>query len=220
MRGFIAVIGTVLLPVITLALVIGLSLGIGWVLTLFLPVSLFEGALLGMIAAAITGRLWYSLWRSSVPFPKVAEEVVGEEEGEEWEMEDEIDEVPESQFWRTSEERTWENWFRYTLANAIYEELLESPHWIENLEEEEQQALVIRLADAALEGLKAQAFAVKRMRVSRGMMRQEMTRRGDQTYPDGLLNLAVRAVNMEAEYLEEDLQEVARGRLWDELAEV
>jgi hypothetical protein len=38
--------------------------------------------------------------------------------------------------------------------------------------------------------------------------------------PDGLLNLAVKAVNMEAKYLEEDLREVARGRLWDELAEV
>lgn len=221
MRGIIAVIGTILLLVLTLALVIGVSLGIGWVLTLFLPVSLFEGALLGMFAAAITGRLWSNLWRSSVPFQKVAEKK--EEEEEEWkegEWEEEIDEVPESQFWHTSEERTWENWFRYTLANAIYEELLEAPHWIEALEEGQQHALVIRLADAALEGLKAQAYTGKRLRVSRGMLRQEMTKRGDQTYPDGLLNLAVRGINMESEHLEEDLREVARGRLWDELAEV
>lgn len=84
----------------TLALVIGISLGIGWVLALFLPLSLFEGTLLGMIAAAITGRLWSHLWFSSVPFPKVAEEKPGAG------LEDEIDQVPESKFWRTSEERT------------------------------------------------------------------------------------------------------------------
>lgn len=219
MRDFIAVIGTILLVTTTLALVIGVSLGIGWVLTLFLPVSLFEGALLGMIAAAITGRLWYSLWRSSTRFQK-AEIKEEEEEWKEGEWEEEIDEMPESQFWRTREERTWENWFRYTLANAIYEELLEAPHWLEALEEGQQHALAIRLADAALEGLKAQAYTGKRLKVSRGMLRQKMARRGDQTYPDGLLNLAVRAINMESEYLEEDLREVARGRLWDELAEV
>lgn len=213
MRIFIAVIGTILLITTTLALIIGVSLGIGWVLTLFLPVSLFEGALLGMIAAFITGRICYSLWRSSTRFQKA--EIKEEEEEEE-----EADGVPESQFWGTSEERTWENWFRYTLANAIYDDLLESPHWLENLSEEQEQALVIRLADAALESLKVQAFAVKRMRVSRGSLRQGMTKRGDQTYPDGLLNLAVRAVNVELEYLEEDLREVARGRLWDELAEM
>lgn len=214
MRDFIAVTGAILLITTTLALVIGLALGIGWVLTLFLPVSLFEGALLGMIAAFITGRLCYSLWRSSTRFQRV------EAKEEEEEEEEEADGVSKSQFWRTSEERTWENWFRYTLANVIYDDLSESPHWLESLSEEQEQALVIRLADAALEGLKAQAYTGKRMRVSRGILRQEMTKRGDQTYPDGLLNLAVRAVNMELEYLEEDLREVARGRLWDELAEV
>ena len=54
----------VLVVIISLALFIGLALGIGWLLTLFLPFSLFEATLLGMLAAVVTGLVWHSIFRS------------------------------------------------------------------------------------------------------------------------------------------------------------
>jgi len=105
----------VVLVVISLALLLGMSLGTGWVLTLFLPFSLFEGTLLSMIAGLASGVLWYMILFSAL---------APEFEGGGNDIED--GEIPESRFWQTSGERTWENLFRYVLANSIYEDVAES----------------------------------------------------------------------------------------------
>jgi len=199
----------VVLVVIGLVLILGISLGIGWVLTLFLPFSLFEGALLSMIAGLASGALWYMIL-----FSALAPEFGGEEN----EIEDEA--IPESRFWQTSGQRTWKNLFRYVLANSIYEDVVESRDWIGDMDEGQQQELSIRLADAALGALKRRARQAKRLRVTRGVLRQQLVNEGQRPYEDELLDLAVAAVNAELVYLEEDLKEVARGRMWDQKADV
>ncbi len=208
MRAILPVILVVVLVVISLAFILGISLGVGWVLTLFSPFSLFEGTLLSMIAILASGVVWYTIFRS-VPTLEFEEENGFEE-----------DEISERRFWRTSGERTWENWFRYVLANAIYEDLVESPRWMGGMGERQQQELSIRLADAALGVLKTRTSRAERLRVTRGMLRQQLVKGGQRPYEDELLDLAVAAVNVELVHLEEDLREVARGQMWDVEAEV
>jgi zinc transporter ZupT len=102
MRTLLFVLMIVLALMVSLALFIGLSLGIGSLLTLFLPFSLFEATLLSILAAVVTGLVWYGSFHSLS-----ASEFAGEED------EPEPDEIPESRFWKSAADRTWEAWFRY-----------------------------------------------------------------------------------------------------------
>jgi len=88
------------------------------------------------------------------------------------------------------------------------------------MDEGQQQELSIRLADAALGTLKRRARRAKRLRVTRGMLQQQLVNEGQRPYDDELLDLTVAAVNAELVHLEEDLKEVARGRMWDQKADV
>ena len=211
MRGFLPAIVMVLLVVISLALILAISLGIGWLLTLLLPFSLFEGTLLGMIAAVASGALWYAIFRAAL---------LDQEEEQEEENGYEAPEIPGSRFWRRPAQRTWENWFRYVLANSIYEDLATSPRWASSMGERQQQELSIRLADAALAALRARASYARRLRVSREMLRQRMEQAGQEPDDVELLDLAVAAVNLELGHLEPELRRVAREQLWDAPAEV
>lgn len=209
MRIIVLDILVLILILISLALVIGISLGVGWVLSRFLPFSLFEATLLGMFAAMASGMFWYKILRSLPPL-----------NSEEEEDDSEVDEIPETRFWRTSEDRTWANWIRYMLANSIYEELLESPRWTEDMVETQLQELAIRLSDVALGALRAKSFRDKRLRVNREMLRQAMVKSGQRPYENDLLDTAVTAVNMELTDLEAEFRKVIRGQLWDKPAEV
>ncbi|MCZ6633536.1 MAG: hypothetical protein O7G87_09030 [bacterium] len=197
---------TVVLVVISLALVIGIPLVIGWILTLFLPFSLFEGTLLGMIASLVTGMIWYNILRFD-PSSEVEEEE-NDSEGE----------ILESRFWRTNAERTWENWFRYMIANSVYEDLLDSPRWVEETSEEQLQELSIHLADAALSILKTKSPRATQLRVSKGRLKHEMVKIGQPPYEDSILNAGVAAVNVVLAPMEAVLKRIVREQLWDEPA--
>lgn len=207
MGAIIPVFLTVIAVIISLALVLGIFLFFGWLLTLFLPFSLFEGALLSMIACLVTGSLWQTLWRFRTS-------------GEEDENDVEEDEIPGDRFWSTPAERTWENWFRYIIANSVYEDLTDSSHWEEVMGEADLQSLCIGLADASLEILKAKSPRATRMRVSKGSLKHEMVKMGHPAYQDGILNPAVAAVNVALLPVEGLLRQIVREQTWDEPAGV
>lgn len=207
MGAILPVLLTVIAVIISLALVLGIFLFLGWLLTLFLPFSLFEGALLSMIACLVTGSLWQTLWRFRTS-------------GEEDENDIEEDEIPGSRFWSTPAERTWENWFRYIIANSVYEDLTDSPHWEEVMGEADLQSLCIGLADASLEILKAKSPRATRMRVSKGSLKHEMVKMGHPAYQDGILNPSVAAVNVALMPVEGLLKQIVREQSWDEPAGV
>ncbi len=197
---------TVIIVIISLALVLGIFLLIGWLLTLFLPFSLFEGALLSMIASLIIGII-YTIVRFGAS-------------GEEDEHDVVEDEIPGDRFWNTPAERTWENWFRYIIANSVYEDLTDLPHWEEVMGEADLQSLCIGLADASLEILKAKSPRATRMRVSKGSLKHEMVKMGHPAYQDGILNPAVAAVNVALMPVEGLLRQIVREQTWDEPAGV
>jgi len=202
----------IVLIVISFALVIGVALGVGWILTLFLPLSLFEATLLSMIAAMIMWTVWRNILSSSDTFDFYEEE--------EEETEPDPDEIPISRFCRTDADRTWENWFRYILANTTYEDFLDSPGLVPQMNDRQLQELSIRLTDAAIAALKRRSPRTKRLRVTKGMLKHEMTQMGQQPYDDDILDTAVNAINGELGSLQEELREVISGKLWNEPTDV
>jgi hypothetical protein len=208
-RAIFPIILIVAVAVISFALVLGLSLGIGWALTLFLPFSLFEATLVGGLAAGITIAIWRTILYAAPPFPLESEPV-----------EDEPDSIPESRFWRTGEDRTWENWFRYTFANTIYDDILDAPRWPTQMNETQLQETAIHLADITVDGLKTKSPRTKRLSVTKGLLKQDMLKIGHPLYDDHILTAATAAINEELISLDEELREVMREGLWDEPAEV
>jgi hypothetical protein len=209
MRGSLSTILIVILMialvVISFALVMGIALGVGWVLTRFLPFSLFEATLVGMVAALVTWTIWRNIL-GSVPDFGPAEE----------EPEPDFDEIPLSRFYKTDADRTWENWFRYLIANTVYEGFLDSPNRIGQMNDRQLQELSIRLTDAAIAALKVKSPRARRLRVTSGMLKHEMTKMGQQPYDDDILDTAVSAVNDELVSSQEELREVIRDKLWGE----
>ncbi|MBL7182941.1 MAG: hypothetical protein ISS50_00660 [Anaerolineae bacterium] len=206
MRAFLLIL-IIIVIVISFALVLGVALGMGWILTLFLPFSLFEATLLGMIATIVICTVWYNILRSVEPFGF-------DEEYEEPELED-SDEIPPSRFYKTDADRTWENWFRYILANVTYEDFLDLG-WTARMNDRQLQELSIRLTDVAIAALKGKSSRTKRLRVSKGMLKNEMTKMGQQPYDDDILDIAINAINDELGTLQEELRDVIRGKLWNE----
>jgi hypothetical protein len=151
------VIVMIVLLLISFALVMGIALGVGWVLTRFLPFSLFEATLLGMIAALVTYTIWRNILRSAPDFR------LNEDEKE---PEPDLDEIPLSRFCTTDADSTWENWFRYVIANTIYEDFLDSPGRIAQMNDRQLQELSIRLMDAAIAALKRKSPRTRRLRVT------------------------------------------------------
>lgn len=212
MRALLLILIIIVL-VISFALVFGVALAVGWILTLFLPFSLFEATLLGTITAIVTGVIWYNILRLAGVFNFY-------EEYEEEEAEPDLDEIPMSRFCRTDADRTWENWFRYVIANTIYEDFLDSPGLIPQMNERQLQELSIRLTEAAIAALKRKSPRTKRVRMTKGMLKHEMTRMGQQPYDDDILDTAVSAINVELVSSQEELREVIRERSWDEHVDV
>ena len=209
------IILVIALIVISFALVIGIALGVGWVLTRFLPFSLFEATLLGMIAALVTWTIWRNILGSAPDFG-----FNEAEEEEEEETEPDLDEIPLSRFCRTDADRTWENLFRYEIANTVYEDFLDSPGRIGQMNDRQLQELSIRLTDAAIAALKVKSPRTKRLRMTEGMLKHEMTKMGQQPYDDDILDTAVSAINDELIASQEKLREVIRGKSWDEPTDV
>jgi hypothetical protein len=213
MRAFLPtilmVILIIVLIVISFALVFGIALGLGWVLTRFLPFSLFEATLLSMIAALVTWTIWRNILSS-----------VQDSGFEEEETEPDLNEIPLSRFCKTDADRTWENLFRYEIANTVYEDFLDSPGRTGQMNERQLQELSIRLTDAAIAALKTKSPRTKRLRVSTGMLKHEMTKMGQQPYDDDILDTAVSAINDELIASQEELREVIRRKSWDEPADI
>lgn len=205
MNGFLSVVVIIAFVFISFAVVTGVSLGLGWLLTLIVPFSLFEGTITSMIAGLTTWMLWRNLLRT-IPAPL--------------EDEDFIEDMPTTRFWPTEAERTWENWLRYVFANSIYEDLLTSPRWSESMGDSQLQLMAVHLADVTVENLKRKSPRTRRMKVSGKILKQEMAKSNQRPYDEDVLDIAATAVNMELSYLEDELRSVIKNDLWAEQVDV
>lgn len=202
MRAFLGALVPVLVFLVILAALVGISVGIGWVLTLILPFSLFEGTLLGILVGALAAAGTHEFF--SLPPPYAPDDLDPYGEG-----------IPVDRFYDEEEDKTWENWFRWNFADVIYEDLLTSPRWIQSMSAPELQELAIELADAAVAALKKKSPRAERMRLGYGALKQEMDRPDRPSYDEDLLDLVVLAVNLELGPFEDVLRTVISNRLWN-----
>jgi hypothetical protein len=200
------------LILLSLVLVLGISLGGGWLLTRFLPFSLFEATLLTMLASTIVGVIWYRLLRT---FPEgESEESFGEEAAYG------PDQIPASQFYQTDLDKTWEAWLRYRIANYIHWRFQGAPNQIAPLDDKQVQALAIRLAEIGVAALKAKPAHTTRLRITRAELRRQMSKMGQQPYTDDILGLAVLGINETVSDYYPFVIEAITDKLWDEPADV
>ena len=196
----------ILLVLLSMALVLGFAIGIGWVMTLFLPFSLFEASLLALIASIVVGTSWYNLIGSSLG--------LNPDDDYYYDEEDELDQIPPNRFYKSRADRTWEAWLRHHLANNIYYEFQDAPQPIAPMGKKQMQELAIRLADLSVEVLKAKTARAKRLSVTIPTLKKQMSKIGQRPYDDDILNLAIMAINDELVYHQEELLRVARAKLW------
>ncbi|MCP4543327.1 MAG: hypothetical protein GY832_39945 [Chloroflexi bacterium] len=202
------------LAILLLALVLGIAIGLGWLLTLFLPFALFEGTILVMAASAIVGTIGYNLVRALSDFtPQLFDFEDKDDEDEDNEY---YYDIPASRFFKTHAEQTWETWVRHEIANDIYVEFQAAPKRIAPIGDRQLQELAIRLADTAIAILKAKSARVIQLKITKAAMERQMTKNGQRPYDDDILSLAVDAIGLSVNYYYEDFIKVIQGRLWNE----
>ena len=200
----------VLLILLGIVLVLAWSIGLGWLVSHLLPFSLFEGSLLVMAASVIVGYIASRLLRG-LDLPLIDPEMLAEEP---------IDVpsyvIPHSRFYPSEADKTWEGWFRFELANRLYDALAAAPRLTGRPDKSQRQELAIRLTDVGIILLKAKTGRGRQVRTRLADWQAQMTKQGLKPYDEALLRLAMTTLhNTLAVPL---FEHVVRAKLWDQLA--
>jgi len=164
--------------------VLAWSLLLGWILTLILSFSLFEGTLLALITSGI----------GLFVFIQIAGAL--NREASEWiEPYDSPHDIPLHRFVKSSADSTWENMIRYEVANAVLYEFKRSlkPG---AMNEEQLEALAIRLCDPAITILKRKTSRSGHIEVTIAQLRKELQRMDMQPYDQDILEATVDGINL------------------------
>jgi hypothetical protein len=200
--------------------VAGVALGMGWVLRLLLPFTLFEAALLGLLFSVTGIYLLATLFRTfgveeNLSFPVMNNRlrpIPAEQKA--------YKALPSTRFYATPGERTWDAWLRREIANDIYMEFQDAPYTTSSMNDTQVQALAIRLADIALGVLKQKTQRAKHLKFNLATLKREMQRQGQRAYDDDILRLALNGINVNIEFYEDDLLELIRTQAWQQPAAV
>jgi hypothetical protein len=191
-------------------LLIAWAILLGWLLTLIQPLgfTLFEGSLLGLLATITIGVATYRLLTARVPSFDPTEE-----DEADWDDEDENYPIPSTRFYKSEEDKTYEAWYRYEVANAIFLEFQDDPEVSGIMGDPQLQELAIRLAAISVAALKRKQRHPVNVSVSVQAMKNEMEKMGQRPYDEGILRAAVRGVN-ETLSADPELSQIPRQKLW------
>lgn len=201
MRVFLSFLLIVLLFLVLFLLataaLLAWAIFLGWLLTKIggLDFNLFEGSLLALIASITVGVIAYRIANARVP--SFSED---EEDEEEFEDEDEDYPIPFGRFAKTEEEKTYEAWYRYEVANGIFGEIRDAPQVGSVMGEPQIQELAVRLADISVAALKRKQRYGAAVSVTIKAMQAEMEKMEQRPYDEDILRAAVRAINEELAY--------------------
>lgn len=214
MRFFFSVLALILVILLVISLGIGLlilwSAGLSWLLIKLLPFTLFEGAILVLLSTLF---MLYAASRifSDLPMPSNRPETSDEM------LFAPDDDIPADRFWQKEDEKTNEAWFRYAIANELYEDL--SDMELDNtLGKAQQKELAIRLSDIMVALLKERRFrkGTRRISITVPQLQAQMEKMGQRPYDLDILETAVSSVNIRLSY-DEDLADIILDKTWDEL---
>jgi hypothetical protein len=200
--------------VLLLAIVLVISLGLGWLLTLIVPLALFEGTTLILLAMGFTLYLVRSVVQSAFshdlglgPFATdVLDNPVAYSRGHDWP-------IKPPRFRQENTDDTWKNYFHYVVANQLYLEMEKEREIVPQIAEPQRKELAVRLADIAIETLIRLKPQNGEYRVTITALKREISRRGLKTFDKSLLQMTMYVVNagIQQEYL---LYEVVADGLW------
>ena len=124
--------------------------------------------------------------------------------------------IPHIRFYPTDTNKTWEGWFRFELANRLYDALAAAPRQTGRLDNSQRQELAVRLADIAVALLKAKTGRGRRLSTRLVDWQTHMTKQGLQPYDEALLRLAMSTLH---DILATPMFErVVCTKLWDQPA--
>ncbi len=201
-----------LVGLLCLAVILGWSVGVGWLLIKVTPFTLFEGTLLVMIASIVIGYGAIKVLTTNVTAPSHSPYFPTPPEPE-------PEPIPAQRFYKSEAQKTNEAWFRYEIANAIYWDFDADDDINTSMNETEMKELAIRLSEVVVGALKSQKpKRGGRLRVTVTQMKKQMDKMGQRPYDDDILLTAVSSINDMLDY-DEDLAEIAQEQTWDEMAE-
>ena len=215
----LAVLIAIIVFSVLVTVTLGLGIGVGWLLTLFLPFTLFEGSVLGVMAVSIAGAIAWRFLRSGPDFSDDDLDFMDDD----FDL-DELDDLPidiihPSRFVESDEDRTWENWFQYLFANDIYRDLMMFDEHVAHMNDIQKQELAIRLSDVIVMILRAKPPSTKRLRISQEQVKRKMIKMGMRPYDDDILDLALDAVGDNLETFRERIIYIIRTKSWDDPSE-
>lgn len=213
MRFFLTTLLTILVFVLigtlAAALLVFWSAGLSWLLIKVLPFTLFEGAVLILLATLfvlyIAGRILADLPRTSSDGLPLEPLSFAE------------DEIPEDRFWQNEADKTNEAWFRYAIANELYADV-DDMELDMTLGKAQQKELAIRLTDIVVALLKVRKYrkGAQRVAITLPQMKEQMEKMGQRPYDDDILETAVATVNIRLSY-DDELVGIVVNKTWDEI---
>lgn len=178
--------------------------GVGWLLSLFLPLTLFQAGWLVWGASTILGYMLFAGMEDM-------RQSLGREDGGELD-EDEFP-IPRERFTGGADEETGEILFCYMIANNIFLHIDRDAHVKRGMDDMQVQELSVRLADAAVRVLKKKPKRTRRFRVTAVSMSRELIAMGQRPYDTDILEIAVEAINEQLE-IDDLLEQIVQSRLW------
>ena len=205
--GFLIIVIIVLLAVtLSLALVLGLAMFAGWLLTKVAAFTFFEATLLGLIALIAVSTFWIRFFGT---IPSFVDDNVGMNGRHEQDHVPELfNQLPVTRFYKTADEKTWDAWLRYQIAEDIYFDLQAMPTPVGRLDDPRVQELAIRLAEIALAALRNKPAHAKELHLTKTVFKRQMNKMGQQAYDDDILNVALATINSNVDYFNEELRAV------------
>ncbi len=208
---FLAVVGLLII-----AVVIAWSVGVGWLVTKLLPFTLFEATLLGMLASLLAihlvGRLMnlgheVELEDTAVSATFPSGSFVLPEDG-----------IPASRFVQSEEDETDESWFRYQIANDIYDDLLAELDLDATMGETQVKELAVRLTDVVTAVFKARPRKPRSQRVTItvAQLKKQMDKMELRPYDNDILKTTAHAVNERLSY-DDELADIVRQKTWHDV---
>ncbi len=192
------------------------SVGVGWLVTKLLPFTLFEATLLGMLASLLAIYTIVRLMNLS-----------SEAELEDTAVSDTFppgsfvlpeDSIPASRFIQSEEDETEESWFRYQIANDIYDDLLAELDLENSMGETQIKELAVRLTDVVTAVCKARPKKSRSQRVTItvAQLKKQMDKMGLRSYDNDILKTTANAVNERLSY-DDELADIVRQKTWNDI---
>ena len=191
---------------IILLLILALAIGVGWLLQLALPFTLFEGSLLALIAGlAIAFFMIYRI--PSIDNAYYEDDFVFDPDGEVG--------IPPERFWTSSHSSSQEEWLRYELANGIYDDLFLDEKTSRRWDEKELEQVAIDLADAAIWGVKRLPMR-KKISLSKTKLTDALKNKDRWPEYHPFIDIFQPIVNNNLAIWDEVIREIKAGNMWKE----